>query len=61
MQLLNILIAKMSFKANLEGHFLFIMPTAFYLENKVEFCVNFPFWENLVAKSTKVTRLGKFK
>lgn len=61
MQLLNILIAKMSFKANLEGHFLFIMPTVFYLENIVEISVNFPIRENLVAKSTKVARLGKFK
>lgn len=34
---------------------------SFFSGNKVEFCVKFPIWENLVTKSTKVALLGKFK
>lgn len=62
MQLLNNLITKLSFKANLEGHFFVYNADRFsVLENIVEFCVNLPVWGNLGAKSTKVARLGKFK
>lgn len=44
------------------GHFfLYRSADRFYLENIVEYCVNFPIRENLVTKSTKVARLGKFK